>query len=80
MEEVLRREQIPQFIYNGNLLSAIVYYKGTTSIAHSFDIVSQGRNLSKIRQDQKDMGLTDEDMRKVEAYVQGLIDAKEGRR
>lgn len=72
---------MPQFDYNGIIMSAVLYKRGNTDLIDSFDIITSGYNLSKMTATDRFrmFGLTLEDMEKLKIRVKSYIDFKEGR-
>lgn len=79
MDELRRMQQGPVFQCKGQMVSAILYYKGNDDRVHSWDLAIRGLNLSKAAPDElKGTGLTQDDLLKLNARVQEWVHAKEG--
>lgn len=79
IDNMRRYETMPPFEYNGHVISALIYYKGNSQTAHSWDIVATSVNISKMTQEERlAIGFTDEDMLKLDVRVASYVRAKEG--
>jgi hypothetical protein len=78
MEEMRRYRMMPEFEYNGRVMSAILYHKGNDDRVHSFDITLGRHNLSKMMPtERKGLGFTDFDMEALQRHVQSWITFQE---
>lgn len=78
MESTRSYTMMPEFEYNGIIMTAFLYTKGNSDLIHSWDVVTRGYNLSKSAAARAKLAITDEDMARLNARVASYVRFKQG--